>query len=79
MNTFEIDKKIRKGLPPKRNAECIQTAQDIVIPAGTIMRDIGGDVFAAPIGVQGVGVEFSITLKPGVPLPSSFGKKVVVS
>lgn len=71
--------KIRKGLPPKRNAECVQTAQDIVIPAGTIMRDIGGDVFAAAIGLQGVGAEFSITLKPGTPLPASFGKKVVVS
>lgn len=74
-----IDKKIRKGLSPKRSAAAVQTAQDIVIPAGTMMREIGDDVFAAPIGVQGVGAEFSITLKPGVPLPSSFGKKVVVS
>lgn len=71
--------KIRRGLAPKRNAECVQTAQDIVIPAGTIMRDIGDNIFAAAVSAHGVGAEFSITLKPGVPLPSPFGKKVIVS
>lgn len=37
--TEQTDAKIKKGLPPKRNRVCYQTLQDIVIPAGTILRE----------------------------------------
>lgn len=76
---IEQDKKIRKGLPPKRERECIQLAQTLTIPAGTILRAIGDDQFACPVGFAGIAGEFSITLKPGVPLPAEAGKRVVSS
>lgn len=30
--------KIKQGMPARRDAACYQTTQDIVIPAGTILR-----------------------------------------
>lgn len=75
----EKDTKIRKGLDPKRERECVQLAQTLTIPAGTILRSIGDDKFACAVGFGGVAGEFSITLKPGVPLPAAAGKRVVAS
>jgi hypothetical protein len=76
----EIDKKIRRGLPPKREAECFQALRDIVIPAGTILRGVGGDDFACGVGLApGMAGEFSITVKPGTVIPQSFPLKRVVS
>lgn len=71
--------KIRKGLAPAREKECVQTAATITIPAGTILRSIGDDKFACAVGFGGIAGEFSITLKPGVPLPAGAGKRVVAS
>lgn len=34
----EDDKKIRKGLGPRRDPTCYRVERDIVIPAGTILR-----------------------------------------
>jgi hypothetical protein len=39
---IENKAKIKSGAP-KRNPVCYQTLQDIVIPAGTILRWQGGD------------------------------------
>lgn len=77
----EIDKKIRKGLPPRRDAACLQTQCDIVIPAGTILRAIGDDEFAAAIGFGPVKIagEFKVTAKAGETLPSGALKRVTAS
>jgi hypothetical protein len=58
--------RIRKT-PPTRNPQCFQTQQDIVIPAGTILRNIAGtDRYAADLGVSpGIVGEFSVERKPG--------------
>jgi hypothetical protein len=61
----EIDKKIRKGLPPRRDAACLQVMQDIVIPAGTILRGCGDNKFLAMVGVGLITVhgEFTVDMK----------------
>lgn len=46
----EDDKIIKKG-PIKRNPASFQILQDIVIPAGTLLRWTGGDNFGC--GVEG--------------------------
>lgn len=79
MNTSEIDKKIRKGLPPRHDAACLQTLNDIVIPAGTLLRPIGDNEFAAGVGFNGVAGEFKVTVKPGAVLPAGSLKRVVAS
>lgn len=76
---IDTDKKIRKGLPPKRNAECLQTLNDIVIPAGTMLRAIGDDEFAAAVGFSGIAGEFTVTVKPGAALPQGSLKRVIAS
>ncbi len=76
---IEQDKKIRKGLPPKHNAMSFQTLAEIVIPAGTILRAIGDDKFASAIGLNGVGGELTITVKPGAVLPAGSVKRVIAS
>lgn len=75
---IETDKKIRKGLPLRRDAACLQTVQDIVIPAGTILRAAGDDKFSCDIGVNSIVVHgvLSIALKPHEPCPPSL-KRVV--
>lgn len=70
MSTAEIDKKIRKGLPPRRDLMSMRTINDIVIPAGTILRAIGGDEYAAAVAFNGIAGEFSVTVKPGAVLPA---------
>lgn len=67
--------KIRKGLPPRIGA-CYQTLNDIVIPAGTILRAIGDDEYAAGVGFNGVAGEFTVTVKPGVVLPGGSLRRV---
>lgn len=54
--------KIRKG-SPARNPVCYQTTRDIVILAGTILRDNGEHCFAAEMGVADVGYHVAITLE----------------
>lgn len=77
MNNFEIDKKIRKGLPPRRDMAGFQTLNDIVIPAGTMLRAIGDDEFGAAVGFAGIAGEFTVTVKPGAALPKGSLKRVV--
>lgn len=79
MSNLEIDKKIRKGLPPRHDATGYQTFNDIVIPAGTILRGIGDNEFAAAIGFGGIAGAFTVTVKPGTPLPVGTLKRVVAS
>lgn len=59
---IDQDKKIRKGLPARRDVACYQVIQDITIPAGTLLRDVGGGKFSTPVGLIG---DFSIAPKPG--------------
>lgn len=66
--------KIRKGLSARRSPISYQVQQDIVIPAGTVLRHIGGDEFGAPIG--GAILEIVLTMKPGEAMPAEF-KRVV--
>lgn len=75
----EIDKKIRKGLGPRRESGCLQTQHDIVIPAGTLLRPIGDDEYAAAVGFGPVKIagEFKVTAKPGAELPAGSLKRVV--
>ncbi|MBA3831654.1 MAG: hypothetical protein H0X34_07135 [Chthoniobacterales bacterium] len=75
----EIDKKIRKGLPPRRDAASFQTVNDIVIPAGTVLRAIGEDEYAAGVGFNGIAGEFSVTVKPGAVLPAGSLNRVVAA
>jgi hypothetical protein len=58
--------KIRKGLAPTRDPTCYQTQQDIVIPAGTILRSIGDNDFGASIGIStGTAGAFIVKREPG--------------
>jgi hypothetical protein len=66
--------KIRKGLSARRDPISYRVEQDIVIPAGTMLRSIGGDKFAAQVGPIG---QFSISPKPGeIPLPEQYRKVI---
>lgn len=76
---IEQDKKIRKGLPPRHDAASYQTIADIVIPAGTILRAVGDDEYAAGVGFNGVAGEFTVTVKPGVVPPAAALKRVIAS
>lgn len=76
---IDKDVKIRKGLTPKREAECFQTLNDIVIPAGTILRGIGDEKYAAKVGFSGAAGEFSVTVKVGAQLPQGSLKRVISS
>lgn len=60
-----IDAKIKKGAP-NVDPICYQTTQDIVIPAGTLMRHYErGKVVECPIGFgPGVTATFSIPVSP---------------
>lgn len=75
----EIDKKIRKGLPPRHDTTSFQMLAPVVIPAGILLRAIGDDKFAAPISLNGVGGELTITVKPGAVLPQGSLKRVIAS
>lgn len=62
---IEQDKKIRKGLPPQRNATSFRVERDIVIPAGTLLRQAdvkrgGVGSFATPVGLGGDLVGFFV-------------------
>lgn len=78
---IENDKNIRKGLPPRRDRTSFQTLHDIVIPAGTILRAIGDDQFAAKIGFGDTAVagEFSVTVKPSTIVPATALRRVVAA
>jgi hypothetical protein len=69
--------KIRKGLPPTRDPACYEVQQDIVIPAGTMLRSVGDDKFAAALGLGNTTGEVSITVKPGVILPAGTLRRVI--
>lgn len=77
---IDIDKKIRKGLPAQRDPAALQTTQDILIPAGTILRTTGDDNFSCDIGMNSIVVHgvLSIALKPHEPCPPSL-KRVVAA
>jgi len=62
--------KIKKG-PPKHNPVCYQTLQDIVIPAGTILRSQVNDTFGC--GINGAQFEIAGTLADMSP----YYKKVI--
>lgn len=66
--------KIRKGLSARRDPACYQTVQDIVIPAGTILRHDGEDRYSALIYPRG---KFFVTAKPGEDVDNAFFKKVI--
>ena len=68
---IENNRKAKRG-PPRRDETCYQVLSDIVIPAGTILRDVGKGNFGAPVGLDG---DFLISPKPGK-IPSGF-KRVV--
>ncbi len=53
--------KIRKG-SPRRSPVCYRTTRDIVIPAGTVLRDDGDALnhVEADIGLGGVIAAFSV-------------------
>lgn len=78
---IDNDKKIRKGLPPKREPESLQTIHDILIPRGTILRAIGDDKFACKIGLGLSSMEAGeliVTLPVGAPTPNMV-KRVIAS
>jgi hypothetical protein len=54
--------KIRKSMGPRRDPISYRVEEDIVIPAGTILRSMGDGRFQAPIGLTG---QFVLTVKPG--------------
>lgn len=66
--------KIRKGLSACRDPVSYQVQRDIVIPAGTILRNTIPGEFVAAVG-HGL---FRITIKPGDAVPAEF-KKVISS
>lgn len=76
---IEQDKKIRRGLPPKRGAASFQTQQDIVIPAGTILRDVGDNIFGCQIGIGLATVHgvFSVDMSTSHGPPDAVLKRVV--
>lgn len=59
---MSTEPKIRKGLTPRRDAASLQTLQDIVIPAGTILRDCGDGKFLALVGVGLITVHGEFTI-----------------
>lgn len=59
------DKKIRKGLSARRNPTCYRVERDIIIPAGTILRDYGETKFGTVVGFNTTAGEFSISVKLG--------------
>lgn len=61
----EKPRTIRKGAA-RRDPVCYQAERDIVIPAGTILRDTGDGKFGAMVGVAGMVGEFFISPKPGI-------------
>jgi hypothetical protein len=65
--------KIRKGMGPRRDSTCYQVQQDIVIPAGTILRSDKNGEYRAALGTKGALV---IEVLPGQPVPAGF-KRVV--
>jgi hypothetical protein len=69
--------KIRKGLSSRRDPTCYQVLSDVVIPAGTILRHLGGDKYGAAVGLGNTTGEFSLIVKPGAVLPAGTLKKVI--
>lgn len=79
---IENDKKIRKGLPSRREATCLLVQRDIVIPAGTLLRQAdakrgGAGSFETPVGLGGdiVGY-FVVDDRPGLDMGEAL-KRVV--
>jgi hypothetical protein len=75
---IDSDKKIRKGLGPRRAVESYQTQRDITIPAGTLLRGVGDTEFAASVGLSpGCAGTLTVTIKPGQVIPADALKRVV--
>lgn len=79
---IEQDKKIRKGLGPKREAPCFLVEREIVIPAGTLLRQAdakrggaGHMECVVGLGESLVGY-FVVEDRPGAILPATF-KRVI--
>jgi hypothetical protein len=66
--------KIRKGLSARRDPVCYQTQQDIVIPAGTILRSYDAHIFEAQIGPSG---KFSLTTEHRADVDANLFKRVI--
>lgn len=66
---IENDKKIRKGLPPRRDETAYQVLQDIVIPAGTVLRRRADGKYSCDVGMASVGAHalgtFSVDVQHG--------------
>lgn len=76
---IDTDKKIRKGMGRRRDIASYQTQHEIVIPAGTILREIGEHDYAAAVGLApGCAATLSITVKPGQVVPAAL-KRVIAS
>ena len=45
------DAKTRPGLPPRRSRRAMQLLVDIVIPAGTLLRETDTDTYTAAVGI----------------------------
>lgn len=73
--------KIKKGLPPRHDHTSFQTLHDITIPAGTILRAIGDDEYAAKVGFPGLGAagQFVVTVPAGSAVPADALRKVIAS
>lgn len=69
------NKNIKKGAPA-RNPVCYQTLQDIVIPAGTILRSYSEFGYEAKVGTCGT---FKITEEHRADVPGHLFKKVISS
>lgn len=75
---MDRESKIRKGLSAKRDSTCFRLRNTITIPAGTILRSIGDDEFAAAVGLgAGVSGELKITVKPGTVISSQALDRVI--
>lgn len=74
-----MESKIRKGLSARRSVDSYQTQADILIPAGTILRGVDQDTYAAGVGLgPSMAGEFTVTIVAGAILPDVL-KRVVAA
>lgn len=72
--------KVRSGLSAKRNPVSYQVMQDIVIPAGTLLRGEGTGEYRTRIGLGAPGDcgEFTVDIPTGTPCPAGL-KRVIAA
>lgn len=71
---IEQDKKIKKAMPPKREAISFELQHAVLLPKGTILRQEPGKpgFFTAPVA-HGV---FTVTTEEGISHPDTY-KRVI--